>query len=182
MKKKQEIPIRPALTLPEKIQIISNSSMPNKDKIDCILVLWEGEIMEKNICLNREKIRQQLMSEILYLIANEESKKKIGKGYIYKRINLGWRNCVKNGWVIPTGQKEQGCDFLENLQEKQLVMIKEEKGKKKKRNTGWHRSTWARYERFYLGRDDVSTKKKRQPQRQRLLPLSGLTPRNKEVE
>jgi hypothetical protein len=134
-------------------------------------------IEERNINLNRKKIRKQIMSEVLYLFEKIEKNQKLkqNRNYIWKRINLIWRNCLQTGWLIPV---EEGCDYLENLAkeniQKNQVVVREEK-----RNTGWHRKTWQRYERFYLG--VVSTKKKRQPQRQQLLPLSDLTP-NKEVE
>jgi hypothetical protein len=176
MKKKQEIPIRPALTLPEKIQIISNSYMPNKDKIDCIMVLVESEIAEKDICLNWPKIRQQLMSEILYLFQKIEKDQALrhNKGYIYKRISLGWQNCRENGWLIPRDFQERKCDYLANLQKKQAVMCEiltkkkkaeeKKKEKKKKRNTGWHKKTWDRYNKFYLG---VTSKSKKKPAREK---------------
>ena len=174
MKRKQEIPIRPALTLSEKVQIVLNSHMSNRDKIDCIVTLTESEIEERNINLNRKKIRKQIMSEVLYLFEKIEKNQKLkqNRNYIWKRINLIWRNCLQTGWLIPV---EEGCDYLENLAkeniQKNQVVVREEK-----RNTGWHRKTWQRYERFYMGNE---SKKKRQPTRPRL-PLN-LTP-NKEVD
>ena len=187
--------IKPALGLTEKIQIIlSDCRMSNRDKIDCILVLAQSEIDEKDICLNREKIRQQLLSEILYLFAKIEKNQAImnNKGYIYKRINLAWTNCREQGWTVPRNFQEQKYDYLENLQKKQVLTTKietkkekkkKEDEKKDKRNSGWHTKTWRRYERFYLGHDiEVEKKQKRQPT-QLKLPLSGLTPnKNKEVE
>ena len=172
--------LRPALTLTEKIQIILNSCMPNRDKIDCMQVLLQGEIEEKNICLNKQKIKQQIMSELLYLCEKieKDEQRKNDKNWIWKRINLCWRNCIKSGWLLPQEQRYEGCDYLENLRGDKVVEKIETK--KMKRNTGWSRKTQARYERFYLG-VGVATKKKRQPQRQRLLPLSDLTP-NKEVD
>ena len=195
MRKQEQTQIRPALTLSEKISIILNScSMSNKDKIDCIMVLLESEIAEKDICLNWPKIRQQLMSEILYLFQKIEKDQALrhNKGYIYKRISLGWQNCRESGWTVPRNFQEQKYDYLENLQKKQVLTTKietkkekkkKEDEKKDKRNSGWHTKTWRRYERFYLGHDiEVEKKQKRQPT-QLKLPLSGLTPnKNKEVE
>ena len=190
MRKQEQTQIRPALTLTEKIQIILNScNMNNKDKIDCILILIESEVQEKDICLNWPKIRQQLMSEILYLFSEIEKNQELknNRGYIFRRVNLAWMNCRESGWAIPRDNQERKCDYLENLKKKQTIttriLTKKEKKKKDKRNSGWHTKTWDRYNRYYLGFGvDADTKKKRQPQRQRLLPLSGLTPRNKEVE
>ena len=196
MRKQEQTQIRPALTLTEKIQIILNScNMNNKDKIDCILILIESEVQEKDICLNWPKIRQQLMSEILYLFSEIEKNQELknNRGYIFRRVNLAWMNCRESGWTIPRDFQERKCNYLENLQKKQVLTTKietkkekkkkedEKKDKRNKRNSGWHRRTWDRYNRYYLG-VDADAKKKRQPQRQRLLPLSGLTPRNKEVE
>ena len=178
MKKKQEIPIRPALTLPEKIQIILQSCVAWKDKIDCMQVILQGEMEEKNICLNRQKIKQQIVSELLYLCEKIEGneQRKNDKNWIWKRINLCWRNCIRSGWLLPR-EHERGCDYLENLMRDDKVVGIEIR--KMKRNTGWSRKTQARYERFYLGNE---SKKKRQPT-QLKLPLSGLTPnKNKEVE
>ena len=182
MRKQEQTQIRPALTLSEKISIILNScSMSNKDKIDCIMVLLESEIAEKDICLNWPKIRQQLMSEILYLFQKIEKDQALrhNKGYIYKRISLGWQNCRESGWAVPRNFQEQKCNYLENLQKKQEVMYelkpkKEEKKKekKKRRNTGWHSRTWDRYNKFYFG---VTVKAKKQPakrEKQGRLPIN----------
>ena len=172
---KKDTELRPALSLSEKISIILASSMQDRDKIDAILVLAESEIVEKDICLNRSKIRQQLLSEILYLFAKIEKNQAImnNKGYIYKRISLAWQNCREQGWAVPRNYQEKKCDYLENLLKKQAVMCeiltkkkKEEKKKekKKKRNTGWHKKTWDRYNKFYLG---VTSKSKKKPAREK---------------
>ena len=176
---KYQTSIRPALTLTEKIQIILQSCMAWKDKIDCMQVILQGEMEEKNICLNRQKIKQQIVSELLYLCEKIEGneQRKNDKNWIWKRINLCWRNCIRSGWLLPR-EHEQGCDYLENLMRDDKVVgieIRKIEIRKMKRNTGWSRKTQARYERFYLGQ-----KKERQPQRQLRLPLN-LTP-NKEVE
>jgi hypothetical protein len=143
------------------------------------MVLLESEIAEKDICLNWPKIRQQLMSESLNLFSKiEENQTVINRGYIYRRISLAWQNCRKSGWSIPRNYRENGCDYLENLLKKQEVVCelkpkKEGKGKekKKKRNSGWHKRTWKRFNHFYLGVSDA--KKKRQ--RQLRLPLDLTT-------
>ena len=117
--------------------------MNNKDKIDCILILIESEVQEKDICLNWPKIRQQLMSEILYLFQKIEKDQALrhNKGYIYKRISLGWQNCRESGWTVPRNFQEQKCNYLENMLKKQVVVTKiltkkkakEEKKEKKKK-------------------------------------------------
>ena len=163
---RQQTEIKPALTLTEKIQIISNSYMTWKDKIECMRILIYGEIEEKNKILNQGKIEKQIMSEALYL-AEKLEENQLARGYIYKRINLCWRNCLESGWMLPMQHCESGCEFLENLQKKQMVMTPKKKKaeeKKKKRNTGWHKKTWDRYNKFYLG---VTSKSKKKPAREK---------------
>jgi hypothetical protein len=164
---RQQTEIKPALTLTEKIQIISNSYMTWKDKIECMRILIYGEIEEKNKILNQGKIEKQIMSEVLYLAEKLEENPELARGYIYKRINLCWRNCLESGWMLPMQHCESGCEFLENLQKKQIVMTpkkkkaeEKKKEKKKKRNTGWHSRTWDRYNKFYCG---ITTGAKKQP-------------------
>jgi hypothetical protein len=182
---KKDTELRPALTLPEKIQIILDSCMPNRDKIDCIMVLLETEIAEKDICLNWPKIRQQLMSEILYLFQEIEKNQELknNRGYIFRRVNLAWTNCRESGWAIPRDSQERKCDYLENLLKKQMVMTEiltkkkaEEKKEenKQKRNAGWHSRTWDRYNKFYFG-ITVKAKKQPAPKRNRLPFISATT-------
>jgi len=132
MRRQEQTQIRPALTLSEKVQIVLNSHMSNRDKIDCIVTLTESEIEERNINLNRKKIRKQIMSEVLYLFEKIEKNQKLkqNRNYIWKRINLIWRNCLQTGWLMPV---EEGCDYLENLAlakeniQRNQVVVREEK-------------------------------------------------------
>jgi len=156
------------LRLPDKIQVILGSKMKNKDKIDAITELIASEFSEKYIQLNIKKIRQQIMSEVLYLFEKIEENEEINKNYIRRRINLARQNCIN--WMVRSWQDE-------NLQGNQIFVVKDSE---EERNADWHAKTWRRYERFYLGHDiEVEKKQKRQPARPKL-PLN-LTP-NKEVE
>jgi hypothetical protein len=119
-----------------------------------------------------------LFSEI-----EENRELKNNRGYIFRRVNLAWMNCRESGWAIPRDNQERKCDYLENLLKKQVVATeiltkqkkkKEEKKKEKKqkRNTGWHKKTWDRYNKFYFG---VTAKAKKQPakrEKQGRLPIN----------
>jgi len=164
------------LNLNQKIELVlNNAKMTNKEKIGVIALLIEGYITEKYEPTNIEKVHQQVMSETLYLLSRTK-KGETNQAFIRERISLTRRNCSR--WIAKKYQEEN----FEGYQVYQVVPRKkkeEEEKKKKKRNTGWHRKTWERFNHFYLG---VDTKKKRQPQRQRLLPLSDLTPKSSEKE
>jgi hypothetical protein len=158
------------LSLNQKIELVlNNAKMTNKEKIGVIALLIEGYITEKYEPTNIEKVHQQVMSETLYLLSRTK-KGETNQAFIRERINLTRRNCSK--WTTSKYQEEN----LEGYQVYQVHPRKEEK--KRKRNTGWHSKTWERFNRFCLG-INVGTKKKRQPARPKL-PLN-LTP-NKEVE
>ena len=80
--------IRPALGLTEKIQIILNSCISWKDKIECMRILIFGEMEEKNKILNQAKVRQQVWSEALYLAEEIEKNPELAekRGYVYRRV------------------------------------------------------------------------------------------------
>ena len=141
----------------QEIQIILGSCMDNRDKIEAIWVLVESYLKEKNIFTNEGKIKQQVLSEILYLL--EKTNGRCTEKYILNRIKLVERNCLQSGWIIPRNMVEIGCDYLENLKENQVVIEKKEI-RKMQRQTGWHKKTEQRFERLLLS-SSTSTRKKR---------------------
>lgn len=140
--------------------------MNNKNKIEAIYVLVESEMEETYFLTNIKKIRQQIISEILYLFEKFGKNNKTTERYIENRIKNCIKNCIQNGWIIPRKKKEINVEYLENLQGNLLevqMQKRSEKTKKKTRKTrkkGWHRKTEQRLERLLLSSTTKSKKRK----------------------
>jgi len=137
----------------QEIQIILGSCMNNRDKIEAIVALIQSDMEETHIFLTPEKIRQQILSEILYLLEKIEKNKVTTAGYISKRIKNCVKNCAQSGWIVPRRNKElNNIEYLENFSSasaESAEATKQEQPKKtRKRKKGWHKKTELRLERL----------------------------------
>jgi len=144
------------MSLSQKIKLVlDTSNMTNKCKIDVIVALIEGELQDKYECLNSKKIHQQVMSEVLYLFSRI-GKDEINQTFIRERINLIRKNCW--GWIAKKYQDS-------NLEGNQIFCAAE---KEEERDANWKKITWDRFNQFYLGALNKTTKPTRREKQGRL--------------
>jgi hypothetical protein len=151
-----------------------------KKEYELIACLIESEVELRYRIANRARMSKQVKSEILCLLDTFE-KNGLTTAWINKRISLLIRTLLQTETIRDRGEvalealySPDKLLFLgrEDCQKQNKTQQKKKKEEKKqKRQGGWHKKTWAKFNRLVLGQGQQSQQSRKKETR---LTLPGL--------